>query len=173
MNTTPTPRPDIRGLIVPLTGNAAVRMYRLDTTGGSFDTGTVETIEGEQVFTVIHPAQGCAPLPGYDPATDDLPTVEAIAGHLINPPAPVVSVPASVTLWALRVILADDGLLQPILDYITTVQHAPTKHRLTQFIEYGNYVERDSPTLAGIAALLKKTDAGIDVVFIRAAALKL
>lgn len=41
------------------------------------------------------------------------------------------------------------------------------------FLEYGNFVERQSPTLASIAALLGKTDAEIDAFFIRAAAIKL
>lgn len=88
---TPT-LPSIRGRIVSLGGANAVRLIRLDGESISYDVGTVATVEGEPVFTVVHPAQGCAAIAGFDPATaEEWPTDEQIAAHIANPPAPVVT----------------------------------------------------------------------------------
>ena len=75
--------------------------------------------------------------------------------------------PASVPLWAFRQVLIEDGLLPTIL---AAVQGNVV---LTNFLEYGNFVDRSSPSLAAIATQLNKTSDEVDQMFRRAAALKL
>lgn len=86
-------RPQIKDLLVPLNGNNAARMIRLDTESGSFDFGTVETVGGNEIFTVVNPAQGCGPLPGYDPDTaEELPDLEELAALIQNPPVDLAGI---------------------------------------------------------------------------------
>ncbi len=78
-------------------------------------------------------------------------------------------VPREVPLWAFRAALADAGLLASA----QTVVAAVNSTDLTAFFEYGNFVERASPSLAQLAAQLTQTSAQVDALFIAAAAKKL
>ena len=75
--------------------------------------------------------------------------------------------PPSVPLWAFRQVLIEDGLLAQVQAL------AAGNAAVLNFLEYGNFVDRRSPALAGIATALGKTDAEVDDFFRRAAALKL
>lgn len=83
------------------------------------------------------------------------------------PPAAPEPVPAEVPLWAFRQVLIEDSLLATILAAVEG------NAVLVNFLEYGNFVDRASPSLATIAAQLGKTDAEVDQIFRRADALKL
>lgn len=82
----------------------------------------------------------------------------------VTPPLPV---PAEVPLWAFRQVLIEDGLLAGILAAVSS------NAVLTNFLEYGNFVSRGSPSLAQMAAQLGKTSDEVDDYFRRAAALSL
>ena len=108
---------------------------------------------------------GDIPVAGYT-LTDDT-TAEDIAAHLANPPATPAPVPTSVPLWAFRQVLLEDNLL-------AAIQTAVSANTLAaNFLEYGNFVDRSSPLLAEIATGLGKTDAEVDGLFRRAAAIRL
>jgi len=82
------------------------------------------------------------------------------------PPAPPAP-PATVPLWAFRQILIEDGLL-------ATVQAAIAGNFiLTNFLEYGNFVDRSSPALTQLAESLGKTSNDLDSLFRRAGVLKI
>jgi hypothetical protein len=140
------------------------KITRFDPTDIGYEIGEGDTLDN---FTPTDIGKSAPPLDIINPTNEEL------YNHLSNPPAPAGVPPKEVTLWALRVILSDDGVLPLIMGYIHSLPDGAEKTRLTQFIEYGNYVDRASPTLAGIAALLNKTDAEIDDVFVRAAGIKL
>lgn len=80
---------------------------------------------------------------------------------------PPPSIPASVPLWAVRVILAERGLLEEANAAITAMDN-----RALQVIwEYGNTVDRSSPALLALAEALGVADE-LDALFIEAAELK-
>ena len=83
------------------------------------------------------------------------------------PPRPLLAPPATVPLWAFRQILIEDGLL-------ATVQASVANNSLiTNFLEYGNFVDRSNPTLSQLAESLGKTSDDLDTLFRRAGALKI
>lgn len=83
-----------------------------------------------------------------------------------------ISVPTEASMWAFReVVFIDDGL-RPAYDAFMSAlsgQDPATHERINNFIEYGNYVVRASPTLVSLAGALGKDSAYVDSVFIRAA----
>lgn len=95
------------------------------------------------------------------------PSEANVEADIANPPAVVVPPPASVPLWAFRQVLLEDNLLAAIQ---TAVQ---ANTLAANFLEYGNFVDRSSPLLAEIATGLGKTDAEVDDLFRRAAAIRL
>lgn len=76
-------------------------------------------------------------------------------------------VPSEVPLWAFRATLSEDNLLQAVKAAVAG------SAVLTEFLEYGNFVERKSPTLAALASQLGKTEADVDELFRRAKSKKL
>lgn len=80
----------------------------------------------------------------------------------------VRSIPASVPLWAVRVILAERGLLEAANAAITAMDN-----RALQVIwEYGNTVDRISPALLALAEVLGVADE-LDALFIAADGLRI
>ena len=88
-----------------------------------------------------------------------------VAEPFIEPPP---AVPASVPLWAVRLILAERGLLEPANAAI-----AASDNPAVQVIwEYGNTVDRNSSALLALAKTLGVADE-LDALFIEAAELKI
>ena len=81
---------------------------------------------------------------------------------------PPPAVPASVPLWAVRVILAERGLLEQANAAI-----AASDNPAVQVIwEYGNTIDRNSPALISLAETLGVADE-LDALFIEAAELNI
>ena len=101
--------------------------------------------------------------PDYDPQTKDIRLTRN--GWEIIPR--VFPVPSSVPMWSLRAILDIAGLT-PLIDAVLAQYDEPERTIILRAWEYGNYIRRDSPTIAGLAVALNKTQADIDVYFIAA-----
>lgn len=99
-------------------------------------------------------------------------TVTDISGYTEIPPT-LDPIPREIPLWSFRSILIQDGLLQDVLDIVSQEPDANKRAVLTSFLEYGNTILRNSPTLKSIALILNKTEQDIDDVFRRASKLKL
>lgn len=80
----------------------------------------------------------------------------------------VRSIPASVPLWAVRVILAERGLLEEANAAIAAMDNAALK----TIWEYGNTVDRISPALLALAEVLGVADE-LDALFIAADGLRI
>jgi hypothetical protein len=73
-----------------------------------------------------------------------------------------------VPLWAFRAALADADLLTSVIA-IVEAQTGQAKSDLIAFVEYGNFVDRASPSLAKLAAALGKNKDEVDALFHAAA----
>jgi hypothetical protein len=125
---------------------------------------TVQQITDEQAEAVVA-GRTSTPRVVYVWEAGELITfAERVARRQAARPQPV---PESVPLWSLRQVLMEDGLLDTIL---AAVQNNAV---LLNFLEYGNYVNRDSPSLAALAAQLERTSDEVDNLFRRAATKKL
>ena len=76
-------------------------------------------------------------------------------------------VPHEVPMWAIRAILDLEGLT-PSINTILSQLPEPGKTIVLRVWEYGNYIRRDSPTIAALTVALNKTSAEVDSYFIRA-----
>jgi hypothetical protein len=85
------------------------------------------------------------------------------------PPAPIV--PESVAMWQAREILIDEGMMTPIMAFINGMADPVAKEKALSKLEYSNTVRRDDPLVLYVIPALGKTEAQIDAMFIRAAAL--
>lgn len=79
----------------------------------------------------------------------------------VSKPKPV---PSEVPLWAFRSALLDAGLLDSVMSAIQSLP-AQQSAQLLNFIEYGNYISRNSPSLISLAQALNKTSEEIDEMF--------
>lgn len=81
-------------------------------------------------------------------------------------------VPLEVPLWALRTVLKSQSLFQHILDAINGLPEPPRTAAL-DYLEYGNFVERNSNTVLMIQQITSMTESDVDELFIAASNLKL
>ena len=86
------------------------------------------------------------------------------AGGVFTPPAPVVSVPASVTAPQLREGLTALGM-RAALEAVVAKQ----SQAVQDYYAFSTVFSRDNPQLAAIAAAGGFTDAQVDAVFVAAA----
>ena len=86
------------------------------------------------------------------------------AGGVFSPPAPVVSVPASVTAPQLREGLTALGM-RAALEAVVAKQ----SQAVQDYYAFSTVFSRDNPQLAAIAAAGGFTDAQVDAVFVAAA----
>lgn len=93
-----------------------------------------------------------------------------IADAIANPPAAPTPVPAEVPMWSIRAILDLAGLT-PSIDAILAQLPEPDRTIVNRVWQYGNYIRRDSPTIASLGSALGKTEDEVDAYFIAAAAL--
>ena len=85
---------------------------------------------------------------------------------------PEIIVPEKVPLWCLRQKLQEQNLFDLAVQKISFLDE-PIKSRALNFLEYGNYVHRDSPTIQMLGELLSMNKNDIDTLFINADKLEL
>jgi hypothetical protein len=78
------------------------------------------------------------------------------------PPPP--SVPSTAPMWAVRSVLKTNGLF----DQARTFIDGSDNENLKLVWEYGNFADRNSPSIALLASELGLTDAQVDQMFIDA-----
>lgn len=81
-------------------------------------------------------------------------------------------IPEKVPLWCLRQELQEQNLFDLAVQKINYLEE-PFKSRALNFLEYGNFVHRNSPTIEMLGTLLEKTKTEIDTLFINADKLEL
>jgi len=96
-----------------------------------------------------------------EPSREDAEDCVANPRTPASAPAPV---PAEVPMWAIRAVLDLEGLT-PSINVILAQIPEPQKTIVLRVWEYGNYIRRDSPTIAQLTAALGKTDAQVDDYF--------
>ena len=77
------------------------------------------------------------------------------------------NIPQSVPLWAMKAVLEEKGLLDVIEGVFDTLEPT-TKKKVLIFWNNGNFIERQSQTVAMLGQILSKTDDEIDGYFIDA-----
>jgi hypothetical protein len=98
---------------------------------------------------------------------DEMPSQEDAEDCIASPrtpPAVPAPVPAEVPMWAIRAVLDLEGLT-PAINAILAQIPEPQKTIVLRVWEYGNYIRRDSPTIAQLTAALGKTDAQVNDYF--------
>ena len=78
------------------------------------------------------------------------------------PPPPAI--PQQVPMWAVRTVLQNDGLF----DQAQALIEASTDNALKNVWEYGNFADRNSNSIAALAAALGLTEQQVDQMFIDA-----
>jgi hypothetical protein len=81
-------------------------------------------------------------------------------------------VPLEVPLWSMRILLKKMQLFDSII-YAINQMDDPLKSMALDYLEYGNYIERNSNTVILIQQILQMSDAQVDNLFIDASNLKL
>ena len=76
-------------------------------------------------------------------------------------------VPQQVPLWAFREVLIDEELFDVAMDKINELPDK-IKRKAINFLEYGNYIHRNSPTVEMLGQMVGKSKTEIDTLFINA-----
>lgn len=79
-------------------------------------------------------------------------------------------VPATVEMWRVRAVLSTQGKTAAVEAAIAAMPQ-PAQTVVSTAWNYGNIIERNSPTIAGLASVLKMTAAQVDALFIAASAI--
>jgi hypothetical protein len=79
--------------------------------------------------------------------------------HLISP--------EQVPLWCVKVVLHELGLIEQVEEALSQLPE-PNKTRANYIWEYGNIIQRQSPTVAFIGQVLGLADSQMDELFINA-----
>ena len=88
--------------------------------------------------------------------------------------SPIIkAVPKQVPLWAFRQVLIEDNLLDTIKTIVQGLPDATQRAAILKYLEYGNFIHRDSVSLASLAAALGKSSDQVDGIFRRAIQKKL
>lgn len=125
----------------------------------------LETSGGLHRVAMLAPAGEVRAYPDRgsgDPVADVLAAIAA---------PPLQPCPDEVPMWALRAVLDLEGL-SPQIDAIIAAAPQPERTIADRVWNYGNYIARNSPTLAAIATQLAKSQLDIDGYFRAAVALK-
>lgn len=85
---------------------------------------------------------------------------------------PEIEVPEKVPLWAFRQVLIDEELFDVSMDKINELPDK-IKRKAINFLEYGNYIHRNSPTVEMLGQMVGKSKTEIDTLFINADKLEL
>lgn len=85
------------------------------------------------------------------------------------PHAPTI--PESVAMWQARSVMIEDGILDAVVTYLTAMPDEIKRKQAQAKFEYSSTVRRDDPLVKFVIPALGKTEAQIDAMFIRAAAM--
>jgi hypothetical protein len=100
---------------------------------------------------------------------------EARDGVELAPPTapadPALVVPQSVAMWQARAILIEDDMLDDVSALLEAISDEKARKLALAKFEYSSTVRRDDPLVTQVIPQLGKTEAQIDEMFIRAAAL--
>lgn len=80
-------------------------------------------------------------------------------------------VPESVAMWQARAVMIEEGILDAVLTYVAAITNEIERKKAQAKLEYSSTVRRDDPLVLYVIPALGKTEAQIDAMFIRAAAL--
>lgn len=94
-------------------------------------------------------------------------------GVELLPPAPPPKppVPPFVAMWQARAIMIEDDILDDVNAYLAAIPDEKERRVAQAKFEYSNTVRRDDPLAKFVIPQLGKSEAEIDAMFIRAAAL--
>ena len=84
--------------------------------------------------------------------------------------AAAVPVPQTVEMWRVRAVLTSQGKAADV-DAAIAAMPQPAQTIVSTAWNYGNVIERNSPTIASLAAVLKMSAAQVDALFIAANAI--
>lgn len=101
-----------------------------------------------------------------DATPEEAAEIEARAN---TPQVPVV--PESVAMWQARAVMIEEGILDTILAVLAAIEDEQARKLAQAKFEYSNTVRRDDPLVTLVIPALGKSEAEIDAMFIRAAAL--
>lgn len=100
---------------------------------------------------------------GYTLSEDD---------SLIPVAAPAVPVPEFVAMWQGRDVLIEEGLLDDIYAFFDTIGDDVERAKAISKFNTSSTIQRDDPLVRYIVPLMGKSEAEIDQMFIRAAAMR-
>lgn len=106
-----------------------------------------------------------------DPANSDWQVYQRwlAAGNAPTAAVTVAAVPTQIMLWQVRAVLSRHGLL----DQANSVIAAMNDPTVTAYWDYGNVLDRASPTLAKLITAMNLSSSDVDAMFIEGAALSL
>lgn len=90
---------------------------------------------------------------------------------VVVPSAPFVEVPEFVAMWQARSVMIADGILAAVVAALAGISDPIARAQAQAKFEYSSTVRRDDPLVKNIIPALGKTEAQIDSMFIRAAAM--
>lgn len=134
--------------IVTLATGAKVRVTRCDAADIAFDRGTVDA---QGTFITTHPAQGVAPIPGFDPGTAEQWPSDTDLAVAINSPQPALITPVRLTPLEVlgRLTQAEEVALTTATDLAVAIVRQ-------RFIAATYIDSSDTRTAEGIAILIAK-----------------
>ena len=163
MPTTLAPRPVWIPVITALPGGAFVRITAVRVDEIVFDR--VADLDG----TTLSTAHG-VPFSGYDPETDDLPSLDTVVAAIANPPVVPAPVPASVTRRQLKEQLIRMDRIHEVeatVSAIPGVDGHIARNWWAEAVEF----RRDHPLVEQLGAALGLNSTEIDAAFVAAAQL--
>lgn len=157
------PRPAWTPTLATLPGGALVRITSVRAGEIVFDR--VADLDG----TTLSTAHG-VPISGYDPETDDLPSLETVVAAIANPPAVPAPVPQSVTRRQLKEQLIRMDRIHEVEATVSAIPGVDGRIARNWWAEAVEF-RRDHPLVDQLGAALGLSPAEIDAAFVAAAQL--
>jgi hypothetical protein len=83
-----------------------------------------------------------------------------------------IEVPVSVPLWCVKVVLHEMGLIEHVQTALSQLPE-PDRTRANYIWEYGNIIQRNSPTVAFVGQVLQLDSKQMDSLFVTADSINL
>jgi hypothetical protein len=83
-----------------------------------------------------------------------------------------IEVPVSVPLWCVKVVLHEMGLIEHVQTALSQLSE-PDRTRANYIWEYGNIIQRNSPTVAFVGQVLQLDSKQMDSLFVTADSINL